>query len=115
MSHEFSALLQSLSKRPQIDAWGLQMAPQMTTFGTPKPPWNATRGQTWKKHEKLTKTGAHWDPQNETEIVKNTKKCVQKSFFKKDTKNTQIVTPPDLQNYGFRVRGASIFTMPRDT
>ena len=96
-------------KDTQMDAWALQMAPKVTTFGTPKP----LLGQSDKNTTKMTQTGAHWDPKNISEITRNVKKTVQKLILDTDAKKVPIWNPPDLQNYGFRARGASIFTSSR--
>ena len=83
------------------------------------PPQNTLWAPYMDEPEKNTKIVSKQAPKGTPKMLlnseKNTKKCFPKVTFKKDCPKVSNWTPPDVQNYGFRARGASIFTISRDT
>ena len=103
----------------------LQSPPKRHPNGRLRPPNGTQNDHFW--HPKTTlganlkknyKNDQNWRPLGPPKYHwnhKKLKKCVQKLILDTDAKKVPIWNPPDLQNYGFRARGASIFTISRDT
>ena len=105
----------SPTEKPQNRRPRPQNVTQMNTFATPKQPPDALGSCTIKKKENEHKLSSPGISKMNHILKENAKKGIEKPILETDAKNMQIWTLPDLQNYGFRARGATNFTVSRDT